>query len=71
MDAKERVKAKLSVRADLKESKIRSRINGIEKIDGKLKADFSVSGLPTFKESYQDSYRDLTKIFDDWKDTGS
>lgn len=64
---KEALRSKLSsVGRDLKESKVKQRINGVEMIDGKLKADFSVSGLPMKKEDYSRSYRDFTKIFDDF-----
>lgn len=63
---KEALKSKLSaVGSDLKQSKIRQRINGVELIDGKLKAEFSVSGLPA-KNDFSGSYRDFTKIFDDF-----
>lgn len=66
---KENLRSKLSaVGTDLKQSKIRQRINGVELIDGKLKAEFSVSGLPTSgkNDDYMGSYRDFTKIFDDF-----
>ena len=64
---KEALKTKLSsVGADLKESKVKQRVTGVELIDGKLKAEFSVSGLPMKKEDYSSSYRDFPKIFDDF-----
>jgi len=66
---KERMKGKLSeVGKDIKESRVKQRINGIEKVDGKLTANFSVLGLPHKEKEgmYMDSYRDFQKIFDDW-----
>lgn len=64
-EVKAKVKAKLeAVKSDLSAAKIKTRISGIDKIDNKLKADFSVSGLPTEKNDF--GYRDITKIFDSW-----
>ena len=67
--AKERVKDKLSnaLKQDIKESKIETSIESIKKIDGRLKARFSIRGLPRKeKDSYESSYRDIDKIFDSW-----
>lgn len=76
---KEKVRGKLlgasTLASDIKQSKIKTRIGGIEKIDGKLSATFCISGLPTSSKKdtdyFPDSYRDIQKIFDDWKSLSS
>lgn len=66
--AKERVQDKFNLAKDAKDAKIKTSIQSIEKIDGKFKCDFSVDGLPQKKEGpYSDSYRRITKIFDNWE----
>jgi hypothetical protein len=72
--AKERVKEKFDIAADMKKSKIDASIGNVEKADGKIKANFSISGLPTKSQkgssliSSDSSYRNFTKIFDDFDD---
>jgi hypothetical protein len=67
-EKKENLKAQLTeVGKDMRESKVKQRINNIEKVDGKISANFSVSGLPHKEKEgmYPDSYRDWPKIFND------
>jgi len=64
-DKKAELRAKLtSVLQDVKTAKIDKRCH-IEMVDGKIKADYSVSGLATTK-NMESSYRDYSKIFDTW-----
>jgi len=66
-EAVEKVKADLgSLKTDFKDAKITTRIDSVTKVDGKILANYSVSGLPTKKNEYSDSYRNWQKIFDDW-----
>ena len=67
-EAKMKVNEKFNLAKDAKEAKIKTSIDGIEKIDGKFKCDFNVSGLPkkSKNDDYSDTYRRITKIFDDW-----
>ncbi len=66
-EAKESVQKKFDIAKDAKDARIKTSIQSIEKIDGKFKCDFSVDGLPQKKDGpYSESYRRITKIFDDW-----
>lgn len=71
--AKERVKSKLTnaMASDIKESKVKQRIQSLEKVDGKITATFSITGLPHKDDNYSDSYRDIPKIFDTWDNFSS
>ena len=65
-EMKEAVKGKLnfgsSITKDIQESKVKVRIEGVEKVDGKIKANYYISGLPTKKEN-ESSSQDIPKIF--------
>lgn len=69
-DVKQRVASKLNLTADLKDARIQTSVNDVKKVDGKISAQFSVSGLPTKKENgfYSDSYKSFPKIFDTIED---
>ena len=64
--AKERVEEKFNLAADLKKSKTEKRIDSVEIIDGKIKANFSVSGKTG--GSIESTYQNYPKIFDDFDD---
>ena len=60
---------------DILKSKVERRIGSVTEVDGKLKAEFSLEGLPAEEKggkgepfSYHDRYRSWTKIFDSWKE---
>lgn len=64
-DLKLSVGTKLGLMGDIKDSKIQTSIESVRKVDGKISASFSVSGLPRKKDGeYMDSYRNIPKIFD-------
>lgn len=66
---KETVKSDLAaLKTDFKDAKINTRIEGVKFVDGKVTAQFYVSGLSAKKNKYSDSYRDWPKIFDTWGD---
>lgn len=70
--AKEKVKGMFNLEQDIKESKIKTCIYRTEMVDGKIKADFEINGLPK-KEgkkegeyemtSYEDRNKTIPKIF--------
>lgn len=65
--AKERVKEKFDIASDIKDAKIKTSIRNVELVDGKLKADFDISGLPADKKSsFESSYKSIPKIFNDF-----
>lgn len=70
--AKERVEEKFNLAKDIKDSKVDVTANSIKMLDGKVSANFEISGLPTGKGdgpmSYNDSHRTIQKIFDDMED---
>jgi|SRR3990167_3954846 len=66
-EVKTRMRERLSsVSDDIRQSKVKTRLTNVEKVDGKLSANFSISGLPSKKDNYSETYRDIPKIFDDW-----
>jgi len=68
-EAKSRVQEKFNLAKDVKESKIKTSIYRVEKIDQKFKADFEISGLPVDKShksetiSYDERNKTIPKIF--------
>jgi len=71
-EVKEKVKSKFksAVEKDLTEAKIDKEIYNVKMTDGKVSAEFSVSGLPVKKEKNnslvtESNYRRWQKIFDD------
>ena len=79
-ELKEKIKGKLEsakdeLAEDISKSKIRRRLDDIAQVDGKLKAEFCLDGLPAKKEKgngpmsdYDMSHKRWTKIFDSWKE---
>ena len=74
--AKERVKEKFDLAADIKQSKIETSIYHIKNVDGKITADFEISGVPVDKKSkdngyYESSHKNIPKIFNDFDEFSS
>jgi hypothetical protein len=75
---KEKMKGKMNaVLEDVEAAEISKSIDSIKQTDGKITADFCVSGLPTDEKQakksnmptvYESSYRRYPKIFDSWKE---
>lgn len=68
--AKERVIEKMNIAMDIKNNAIKKSIERIQQIDGKIIANFEVSGLPAKEKSsglvsHNDSYKTIKKIFND------
>ena len=78
--AKERVQDKFDLAKDVKGTKIKRNIRNIEMVDGKFRADFSISGLPKddskkdskpdsgYDPSFPNSNKDIPKGFDNFDD---
>lgn len=65
--AKERMKEKLSLAEDIKESKIEVSFNDVRQVDGRISARLNIEGLPKDtkgEESWNSSYKSIPKIFD-------
>jgi hypothetical protein len=66
-DKMEAVKSDLAaLNKDIKGSKVRQTLDRLEMVDGKLSATFCINGLPSKKDNYSESYRNIPKIFNDW-----
>lgn len=64
-EIKDRIRNKLSLASDIKNSKIKASVDNVQKTDGKITASFCISGLPTKKPNDWDSSRiNISKIFD-------